>query len=188
MKKEGIQTRKRKPKNHSGMSGSLAGPSGMHKTEIKSNLLGESSVSKFVIKFLFRSLSPPPQTRLFVYLETGIDRRSIRLVYLRIGRIVVSRISSVPCNSPSLPLSISLLSLSLSLSCYIYVYVLMEVRFEGKMIGTRESKRYDDDKMRSIARYVVSWRTLNDSKFESRIGIKVRHGATPRRVANKQVG
>ncbi|XP_076548183.1 uncharacterized protein LOC117607043 isoform X4 [Osmia lignaria lignaria] len=39
MKKEGIQTRKRKPKNHSGMSGNLAGPSGMHKTEIKSGLL-----------------------------------------------------------------------------------------------------------------------------------------------------
>ncbi|XP_024937235.1 box A-binding factor isoform X2 [Cephus cinctus] len=43
MKKDGIQTRKRKPKNHSVMSGgSLAGPSGMHKTEIKSSLLGES--------------------------------------------------------------------------------------------------------------------------------------------------
>lgn len=46
MKKEGIQTRKRKPKNHSGMSGNLAGPSGMHKTEIKSGLLGESSGSR----------------------------------------------------------------------------------------------------------------------------------------------
>ncbi|XP_076398437.1 uncharacterized protein LOC100875315 isoform X4 [Megachile rotundata] len=44
MKKEGIQTRKRKPKNHSGISGNLAGPSGMHKTELKSGLLGESSV------------------------------------------------------------------------------------------------------------------------------------------------
>ncbi|XP_053981194.1 box A-binding factor-like isoform X1 [Hylaeus volcanicus] len=42
MKKEGIQTRKRKPKNHSGMSGSLAGPSSMHKTEIKSSLLVDS--------------------------------------------------------------------------------------------------------------------------------------------------
>ncbi|XP_076685357.1 uncharacterized protein LOC143377675 isoform X3 [Andrena cerasifolii] len=42
MKKEGIQTRKRKPKNHSGISGSLAGPSGMHKTEIKSSLLVDS--------------------------------------------------------------------------------------------------------------------------------------------------
>nr|XP_033330416.1 uncharacterized protein LOC117222686 isoform X2 [Megalopta genalis]XP_033330417.1 uncharacterized protein LOC117222686 isoform X2 [Megalopta genalis] len=39
MKKEGIQTRKRKPKNHSGMGGGMAGPSGMHKTEIKSSLL-----------------------------------------------------------------------------------------------------------------------------------------------------
>ncbi|XP_043591563.1 transcription factor GATA-6-like isoform X2 [Bombus pyrosoma] len=47
MKKEGIQTRKRKPKNHSGMSGNLAGPSGMHKTEIKSNLLGESSLNVY---------------------------------------------------------------------------------------------------------------------------------------------
>lgn len=43
MKKDGIQTRKRKPKNHSGISGNLAGPSGMPKTELKSNLLGESS-------------------------------------------------------------------------------------------------------------------------------------------------
>ncbi|XP_016769884.2 box A-binding factor isoform X3 [Apis mellifera] len=43
MKKEGIQTRKRKPKNNSGISGNLAGPSGMHKTEIKSDLLGEFS-------------------------------------------------------------------------------------------------------------------------------------------------
>ncbi|XP_017789550.1 PREDICTED: uncharacterized protein LOC108571900 [Habropoda laboriosa] len=42
MKKDGIQTRKRKPKNHSGMSGNLAGPSGMHKTEIKSSLLVDS--------------------------------------------------------------------------------------------------------------------------------------------------
>ncbi|XP_011251073.1 uncharacterized protein LOC105248147 isoform X2 [Camponotus floridanus] len=40
MKKEGIQTRKRKPKNHSGsITGNLPGPSGIHKTEIKSNLL-----------------------------------------------------------------------------------------------------------------------------------------------------
>ncbi|KAF7991350.1 hypothetical protein HCN44_002912 [Aphidius gifuensis] len=41
MKKEGIQTRKRKPKNHSGMGGgTLAGPSGIHnKSEMKSNLL-----------------------------------------------------------------------------------------------------------------------------------------------------
>ncbi|XP_043254953.1 uncharacterized protein LOC122398807 [Colletes gigas] len=42
MKKEGIQTRKRKPKNHTGMGGGLTGPSGMHKTEIKSNLLVDS--------------------------------------------------------------------------------------------------------------------------------------------------
>lgn len=42
MKKEGIQTRKRKPKNHSGVSGNLPGPSGIAKTEIKSSLLGES--------------------------------------------------------------------------------------------------------------------------------------------------
>lgn len=46
MKKEGIQTRKRKPKNHSSMTGNLAGPSGIHKPDIKSSLLGESSVSK----------------------------------------------------------------------------------------------------------------------------------------------
>ncbi|KAK0180444.1 hypothetical protein PV327_006085 [Microctonus hyperodae] len=44
MRKDITQQRKRKPKNHSAM-GSLAGPSGIHKTEIKSNLLGESSVS-----------------------------------------------------------------------------------------------------------------------------------------------
>ncbi|XP_011332327.1 transcription factor GATA-6 isoform X2 [Ooceraea biroi] len=43
MKKEGIQTRKRKPKNHSSITGNLPGPSGLHKTEIKSSLLGESS-------------------------------------------------------------------------------------------------------------------------------------------------
>ncbi|XP_066600808.1 uncharacterized protein [Prorops nasuta] len=43
MKKEGIQKRKRKPKNHSGVTGSLPGPSGLHNTEIKSSLLGESS-------------------------------------------------------------------------------------------------------------------------------------------------
>ncbi|XP_076169666.1 uncharacterized protein LOC143147866 [Ptiloglossa arizonensis] len=42
MKKEGIQTRKRKPKNHTGMSGGSAGPSGVYKTEIKSNLLVDS--------------------------------------------------------------------------------------------------------------------------------------------------
>lgn len=42
MKKEGIQTRKRKPKNHSGVGGNLPGPSGIAKTEIKSSLLGES--------------------------------------------------------------------------------------------------------------------------------------------------
>ncbi|XP_015175584.1 PREDICTED: transcriptional regulatory protein GAT1-like [Polistes dominula] len=41
MKKEGIQTRKRKPKNHSGVSGNLPGPSGI-KTEIKSSLLVDS--------------------------------------------------------------------------------------------------------------------------------------------------
>ncbi|XP_070165719.1 uncharacterized protein [Polyergus mexicanus] len=43
MKKEGIQTRKRKPKNHSGsITGNLPGPSGIHKTEMKSNLLVDS--------------------------------------------------------------------------------------------------------------------------------------------------
>ncbi|KAL0108421.1 hypothetical protein PUN28_015163 [Cardiocondyla obscurior] len=42
MKKEGIQTRKRKPKNHSSIPGSLAGPSGLHKTDIKSSLLVDS--------------------------------------------------------------------------------------------------------------------------------------------------
>ncbi|XP_011864789.1 PREDICTED: uncharacterized protein LOC105560351 isoform X2 [Vollenhovia emeryi] len=42
MKKEGIQTRKRKPKNHSGITGNLPGPSGIHKTDIKSNLLVDS--------------------------------------------------------------------------------------------------------------------------------------------------
>ncbi|KAK2575180.1 hypothetical protein KPH14_002578 [Odynerus spinipes] len=42
MKKEGIQTRKRKPKNHSGVSGNLPGPSGISKTEIKSSLLVDS--------------------------------------------------------------------------------------------------------------------------------------------------
>ncbi|XP_020287606.1 box A-binding factor-like isoform X3 [Pseudomyrmex gracilis] len=41
MKKEGIQTRKRKPKNHSGITGSLPGPS-IHKTEIKPSLLVDS--------------------------------------------------------------------------------------------------------------------------------------------------
>ncbi|KAL6255433.1 hypothetical protein P5V15_013768 [Pogonomyrmex californicus] len=42
MKKEGIQTRKRKPKNHSNITGNLPGPSGIHKTEIKSSLLVDS--------------------------------------------------------------------------------------------------------------------------------------------------
>nr|XP_050848395.1 uncharacterized protein LOC127063101 isoform X1 [Vespula vulgaris] len=42
MKKEGIQTRKRKPKNNSGVSGNLPGPSGISKTEIKSSLLVDS--------------------------------------------------------------------------------------------------------------------------------------------------
>ncbi|PBC28653.1 GATA-binding factor A [Apis cerana cerana] len=47
MKKEGIQTRKRKPKNNSGISGNLAGPSGMHKTEIKSDLLASSQLNMY---------------------------------------------------------------------------------------------------------------------------------------------
>ncbi|XP_011296853.1 uncharacterized protein [Fopius arisanus] len=42
MKKDGIQTRKRKPKNHTGMGSGLAGSSGIHKTEMKSNLLVDS--------------------------------------------------------------------------------------------------------------------------------------------------
>ncbi|XP_011147681.1 box A-binding factor isoform X3 [Harpegnathos saltator] len=42
MKKDGIQTRKRKPKNHTNLSGNLPGPSGVHKTDIKSNLLVDS--------------------------------------------------------------------------------------------------------------------------------------------------
>ncbi|XP_018308720.1 uncharacterized protein [Mycetomoellerius zeteki] len=42
MKKEGIQTRKRKPKNHSSITGNLPGPSGIHKTDIKSSLLVDS--------------------------------------------------------------------------------------------------------------------------------------------------
>ncbi|XP_077265483.1 uncharacterized protein LOC143899229 isoform X2 [Temnothorax americanus] len=41
MKKEGIQTRKRKPKNHSSIT-NLPGPSGIHKTDIKSSLLVDS--------------------------------------------------------------------------------------------------------------------------------------------------
>ncbi|XP_051161060.1 box A-binding factor-like isoform X3 [Leptopilina boulardi] len=45
MKKDGIQTRKRKPKNHANMNSGLSGPSGVQKTEIKSSLLGESSCS-----------------------------------------------------------------------------------------------------------------------------------------------
>ncbi|XP_074110419.1 uncharacterized protein LOC141534759 isoform X2 [Cotesia typhae] len=45
MKKDGIQTRKRKPKNHSAMSGVLAGPSaGMNKSEMKPNLLVDSKL------------------------------------------------------------------------------------------------------------------------------------------------
>ncbi|XP_014476476.1 PREDICTED: box A-binding factor-like [Dinoponera quadriceps] len=42
MKKEGIQTRKRKPKSHTNMSGNLPGPSGIHKADIKPNLLVDS--------------------------------------------------------------------------------------------------------------------------------------------------
>lgn len=53
MKKDGIQTRKRKPKNHTAMSGVLAGPSaGMNKSEMKPNLLGESLVSNFFYIYL----------------------------------------------------------------------------------------------------------------------------------------
>lgn len=53
MKKEGIQTRKRKPKNHSGMGGTLAGPSGIHnKNEMKSNLLGKSFKKHYYRSFL----------------------------------------------------------------------------------------------------------------------------------------
>lgn len=55
MKKDGIQTRKRKPKSHTSMGGNLPGPSGIHKTDIKPNLLGESPVSKSIIQFI---LSP----------------------------------------------------------------------------------------------------------------------------------
>ncbi|XP_015111851.1 uncharacterized protein LOC107037688 isoform X2 [Diachasma alloeum] len=44
MKKDGIQTRKRKPKNHTGLSSGLAGSSGIHKTEMKSNLLVDSKL------------------------------------------------------------------------------------------------------------------------------------------------
>lgn len=67
MKKEGIQTRKRKPKNNSGISGNLAGPSGMHKTEIKSDLLGEFSVSNLSFSFFsfaFASSLPPISYRI----------------------------------------------------------------------------------------------------------------------------
>ena len=64
MKKDGIQTRKRKPKNHATMGSSLGGPSGVHKTEVKSSLLGESSVSTsiqelFSLKSEIRSESYP---------------------------------------------------------------------------------------------------------------------------------
>ena len=52
MKKDGIQTRKRKPKNHANINSGLGGPSGVHKTEIKSSLLGESSVSKSILELL----------------------------------------------------------------------------------------------------------------------------------------
>lgn len=64
MKKEGIQTRKRKPKNHSSIGGSLAGPSGIHKTDIKSSLLGESSVSKSLYSLFL--LTPP------IYILTSV--------------------------------------------------------------------------------------------------------------------
>lgn len=47
MKKEGIQTRKRKPKNPTNLPGGMAGSSGLHKTELKASLLGESSVSNW---------------------------------------------------------------------------------------------------------------------------------------------
>lgn len=44
MKKDGIQTRKRKPKNHANMNSGLSGPSGVQKTEIKSSLLVDSKL------------------------------------------------------------------------------------------------------------------------------------------------
>lgn len=94
MKKEGIQTRKRKPKNNSGISGNLAGPSGMHKTEIKSDLLGEFSMSNLSFSFFsfaFASL-PPPHHIVSIVLLFLIDRSQ---VYLRVKRIIVSRVSSV---------------------------------------------------------------------------------------------
>lgn len=121
MKKEGIQTRKRKPKNHSGMSGSLAGPSGMHKTEIKSNLLGESSVSKFVIKFLFRSLFPPKPVYLSISRRVSIVDRygwctygSDESSFLGFRPFLVTR-----------PLSLSLYLFSLSLSLFLVIYMFM---------------------------------------------------------------
>lgn len=65
MKKDGIQTRKRKPKSHASVAGNLPGPSAIHKTEIKSNLLGESSVSKILFS-LFSLTHPPVSTRILI--------------------------------------------------------------------------------------------------------------------------
>lgn len=87
MKKEGIQTRKRKPKNNSGISGNLAGPSGMHKTEIKSDLLGEFSVSN--LSFSFFSFAFPSPHIISIVLLFLIDRSQ---VYLRVKRIIISRV------------------------------------------------------------------------------------------------
>lgn len=67
MKKDGIQTRKRKPKNHASMGSGLGGPSGVHKTEIKSSLLGESSVSTSIQELL--SLKAEIKSESYAYEE-----------------------------------------------------------------------------------------------------------------------
>lgn len=50
MKKDGIQTRKRKPKNHANVNNNHGVSNAIHKPEIKSSLLGESMVSEFMVK------------------------------------------------------------------------------------------------------------------------------------------
>lgn len=85
MKKDGIQTRKRKPKSHTSMSGNLPGPSGIHKSDIKPNLLGESSVSKSIVQFIL-SLTPPINIT-FHFVSTNIQ-----------GLCILMRKSMISCS------------------------------------------------------------------------------------------
>lgn len=127
MKKEGIQTRKRKPKNNSGISGNLAGPSGMHKTEIKSDLLGEFSVSNLSFSFFsFAFASSLPPHIISIVLLFLIDRSQ---VYLRVKRIIISRVLCILYLCP--------LFFFCSIKKYVYFFLFRFARSSRKLSKTR---------------------------------------------------